>query len=93
MSADIKTWEKRLPDREMIMSCEIEMAMLGEITDLRAALAARPVILPGYALVPLEPTPKMVDATFTDDLRSHSHNKRNKHIYRAMLAAAPKVAP
>lgn len=47
----------------------------------------------GFKLVPLEPTPKMIDATFNDpeELSRHpeSHNKRNGRIYRAMLAAAP----
>lgn len=42
-----------------------------------------------WKLVPIEPTPKMVDATFNDDLSALSHNKRNKHIYCAMIKAAP----
>lgn len=43
----------------------------------------------GWKLVPIEPTPKMVDATFNDNLGALSHNKRNRHIYAAMLADAP----
>lgn len=42
-----------------------------------------------HKVVPIEPSPKMVDATFNDDLSMMSHNKRNKHIYGAMIAAAP----
>ncbi len=46
-----------------------------------------------YKLVPIEPTPKMIDATFNHtqerDGLPESHNTRNKRIWRAMLAAAP----
>jgi hypothetical protein len=45
---------------------------------------------PDYVLVPREPTPKMIDATWShDEPRFESHNTRNVRIYRAMLAAAP----
>lgn len=44
-------------------------------------------------LVPREPTPKMVDATWNDPIETNggieSHNTRNRRIYAAMLAAAP----
>lgn len=47
----------------------------------------------GWVAVPVEPTPKMVDATFNDAIEtngaSESHNRRNKRIYKAMLQAAP----
>lgn len=49
----------------------------------------------GFKLVPIEPTPKMVDATFNNDhlwRQNEGHNARNKRIYRAMLAAAPVAA-
>ena len=47
-------------------------------------------VLEGWQLVPCEPTPKMVDATFNHlPLDGESHNRRNKRIYSAMLAAAP----
>ena len=44
----------------------------------------------GYVLVPIEPTPKMVDSTWNEGVRypAESHNTRNKRIYRAMIAAA-----
>lgn len=51
----------------------------------------QPAIPDGYALVPVEPTPKMVDATWDEPLGANeSHNVRNKRIYKAMIAAAPK---
>ncbi|MBD9476458.1 hypothetical protein IB268_26340 [Achromobacter sp. ACM01] len=47
----------------------------------------------GWKLVPIEPTPKMVDATWNDPIDRdggiESQNTRNRRIYAAMLAAAP----
>lgn len=44
----------------------------------------------GWQVVPKEPTPNMVDATWTEDrLLIESHDTRNKRIYAAMLAASP----
>lgn len=60
-----------------------------------AAQALREAGRPGWALVPREPTPKMVDATWNDAAESangggpESHNTRNRRVYAAMLAAAP----
>ena len=56
----------------------------------RAALAAQPApaaVPPGYVLVPIEPTPEMVDA---GDVARHSvlTQARTSVIYRAMIAAA-----
>lgn len=44
----------------------------------------------GYVLVPVEPTPKMIDATwnYDDEIMSMSSNKRNQFIYGKMIAAA-----
>lgn len=58
----------------------------------RAILAAQPqqAVPEGWQLVPVTPTPKMVDATFNHlPLMGESHNRRNNRIYAAMLAAAP----
>ena len=43
-----------------------------------------------YVLVPKEPTPKMIDATwnFDEEIQDMSHNSRNEFIYNAMIAAA-----
>lgn len=43
----------------------------------------------GYVLMPKEPTPKMIDATwdFDDEIREMSHNTRNEFIYKTMIEA------
>ena len=43
----------------------------------------------GYCVVPKEPTPKMIDATWDYDgeIQEMSHNTRNEFIYKAMIAA------
>jgi hypothetical protein len=57
------------------------------------AARANPVAPDGWQLVPVEPTPKMVDATWDHPIDKNggieSQNARNVRIYRAMLAAAP----
>lgn len=44
----------------------------------------------GFVCVPVEPTPKMIDATwnYDDEIQGMSHNTRNKFIYEAMIQAA-----
>lgn len=41
----------------------------------------------GFVVVPKEPTPKMIDATWDYDgeIQEMSHNTRNKFIYKAMI--------
>jgi hypothetical protein len=62
---------------------------------IESALRAVPAIPEGWRLVPVEPTPKMVDATWNDPIElvggCESHNTRNKRIYRAMLSASPQA--
>ena len=43
----------------------------------------------GYCVVPKEPTPKMIDATWDYDgeIQEMSHNTRNEFIYKAMIEA------
>ena len=43
-----------------------------------------------FVVVPKEPTPKMIDATwnFDEEIQDMSHNSRNEFIYNAMIAAA-----
>ena len=43
----------------------------------------------GWKLVPIEPTPKMIDATWNEDINVVESHRRNRRIYAAMLAAAP----
>ena len=65
--------------------------------ETRAAIesALREQVPEGWKLVPVEPTPKMVDATWNDPIElvggCESHNTRNKRIYRAMLSASPQA--
>ena len=44
----------------------------------------------GFVVVPKQPTPKMIDATwnFDEEIQDMSHNSRNEFIYNAMIAAA-----
>lgn len=59
------------------------------------ASAAQPAVPPGYALVPVEPTDKMVQAALYLDLSymPGQDGADRAAVYRAMLAAAPKAAP
>lgn len=43
----------------------------------------------GFVVVPKEPTPKMIDATWDYDgeIQEMSHNTRNAFIYKAMIEA------
>ena len=43
----------------------------------------------GYKLVPLNPTPKMIDSTWDhdDEIIEMSSNTRNEFIYKAMIGA------
>ena len=53
--------------------------------------AAKAQAIPdGFVLVPKQPTPKMIDATwnFDEEIQDMSHNSRNEFIYNAMIAAA-----
>ena len=52
--------------------------------------AAKALAVPeGFVLVPREPTPKMIDATWDYDgeIQEMSHNTRNEFIYKAMIEA------
>ena len=76
-------------------ACTPRGKWLGRREAERAALAAQPApaaVPPGYVLVPIEPTPEMVDA---GDVARHSvvTQARTSVIYRAMIAAAKRVAP
>ncbi len=46
--------------------------------------------LDGCVVVPVEPTPKMIDSTWDDqdEIDTMSHNTRNEFIYKKMIAAA-----
>ncbi|OFW44137.1 MAG: hypothetical protein A2003_13340 [Acinetobacter sp. GWC1_38_13] len=44
----------------------------------------------GFVSVPKEPTPKMIDATwsFDEEIQDMSHNSRNEFIYKNMIRVA-----
>ena len=58
---------------------------------LRAKRDAKAQAIPeGFVVVPKEPTPKMIDATwnYDDEIQDMSHNSRNEFIYNTMIEAA-----
>lgn len=73
-----------------------------EIDDLKAQLKAlhdsriefveycRKVESGDFVLVPVEPTPKMIDSTWDDqdEIDTMSHNTRNEFIYKKMIEVA-----
>lgn len=46
--------------------------------------------LEGCVVVPVEPTPKMIDSTWDDQekIETMSHNSRNEFIYKKMIEVA-----
>lgn len=46
--------------------------------------------LEGCVVVPVEPTPKMIDSTWDDqdEIETMSHNSRNEFIYKKMIEVA-----
>lgn len=44
----------------------------------------------GFVVVPVEPTPKMIDSTWDDqdEIETMSHNSRNEFIYKKMIEVA-----
>jgi len=54
-----------------------------------AASLAVPAVPPGYKLVPIVPTPEMLDASYYPDVNA----ARRAEIYTAMLSAAPLASP
>lgn len=65
-------------------------AMIQNISWVVWQAAKASAVPDGYVLVPKEPTPKMIDATwdFDDEIQEMSHNTRNEFIYKAMIEAA-----
>lgn len=60
------------------------------IDDLNIQLKDAKATPEGFVLMPKQPTPKMIDATwnFDEKIQDMSHNSRNEFIYNAMIAAA-----
>lgn len=85
MREAFEKWDKFTPYKNPAIRSAFEAGYQAAIDD------AAPVIPAGWVMVPVEPTPLMVDSTWDErlDVRE-SHNARNKRIYKAMLSAAPK---
>jgi hypothetical protein len=77
----VLAWDYLMTHKESAKAKAIERRAALE-SALRLALAARE----GFVLVPVEPTPEMMDA-------ARSLTSWPDGIYRAMLAAAPKGTP
>lgn len=47
----------------------------------------------GFVLVPMQPTPRMIDATWNcdEEIQNMSHNSRNEFIYKAMIEAQEQI--
>ena len=75
-------------DLTFIMGCYQNIETLRAFAGWLAAKAQ--AVLEGFVLVPKQPTPKMIDATwnFDEEIQDMSHNSRNEFIYNAMIAAA-----
>lgn len=56
---------------------------------LRMALAARE----GFVMVPVEPTPEMLNAFYDAEYQDDGGDSKFSQAYRAMIAAAPKGTP
>lgn len=56
----------------------------------QAAKAHEAKKLEGCVVVPVEPTPKMIDSTwdYQDEIDNMSHNSRNAFIYKNMIRVA-----
>ncbi|WP_394999281.1 hypothetical protein [Acinetobacter sp.] len=79
----------------------VEDAELGDVYAIQTldhmfmgfAAAKTQAVPEGFVLVPKEPTPKMIDATWDYDgeIQEMSHNTRNEFIYKAMIEAREPV--
>ena len=97
---DLIPLQAALDDLIRLAGLSADKAPWRRISALRAALAAQPApaaVPPGYALVPIEPTPEMckigghVMSEWTDDsapLRERTYAVAFADAYRAMIAAA-----
>ena len=85
-------------DEELQQYVAVDFEMTNQVDEFnehwdtfRAGWDAKAQAVPeGFVLVPKQPTPKMIDATwnFDEEIQDMSHNSRNEFIYNAMIAAA-----
>lgn len=84
-------------DEELQQYVAVDFEMTNQVDEFnehwdtfRAGWDAKAQAVPeGYVLMPKEPTPKMIDATwdFDDEIQEMSHNTRNEFIYKTMIEA------
>lgn len=69
---------------DFLASSKVDSINWGWSAWLKAKAQATPE---GFVVVPKEPTPKMIDATwnYDDAIHDMSHNTRNEFIYKAMI--------
>ncbi|EFF82148.1 hypothetical protein HMP0015_2430 [Acinetobacter haemolyticus ATCC 19194] len=74
-----KLWHDPHPEGGGVIPCQIQflMPIFENVRD-------------DYVVVPLAPTPKMIDSTWNDQdkIETMSHNARNEFIYKKMIYAA-----
>lgn len=85
-------------DEELQQYVAVDFEMTNQVDEFnehwdtfRAGWDAKAQAVPeGFVLVPKQPTPKMIDATwnFDEEIQDMSHNSRNEFIYNTMIAAA-----
>lgn len=70
-----------------VLVCQLRES---HFTAWQAAKAHKAEKLKGKVVVPVEPTPKMIDSTWDDqdEIETMSHNSRNEFIYKKMIRVA-----
>ena len=67
-------------NKETMQSCSWLNGAWFMFKDMKNRMESEDLIL-----APLEPTPKMIDSTWYDDIEELSHNSRNEFIYKKMI--------
>lgn len=80
--ADVMRWSEAL-------AAPVVPKTVQERNNAVVALYDKPVVPPGYALVPVNPTPEMLRAA-CNAIRWYEKEVTARSVYAAMLAAAPK---
>ena len=82
-------FSKAQSEKALLEQFEINNKLVEQIEKLKAQAVPE-----GFVVVPKQPTPKMIDATwnFDEEIQDMSHNSRNEFIYNAMIAAAQEQA-
>ena len=94
-AAVMQTWKSLLKQTNpylvpiLLPMIEHFKPLFQEFYDLGVSHGRTAQVPEGFVLVPKEPTPKMIDATwnYDDAIRDMSHNTRNEFIYKATIEA------